>query len=59
MDTREAVVEKLKAKIGELASSHSARTNVAVSQWLQSIKPALNEALVDLQNRRDSLVCTS
>jgi hypothetical protein len=57
MDTREAVVEQLKAKITELASSSSAQADVAVADWLKSIKPALNEALADLQDKKAFLVC--
>lgn len=56
MDTREAVMEQLKGKISELASTPSARTDGAVADWLQGIKPALDKALADLQEKRAFLV---
>lgn len=56
MDTREAVVGQLKSKVAELASTSTASTDRAVAEWLKSIKPALNEALADLQNKKAFLV---
>lgn len=56
MDTREVVVSQLKDKIGELASNPSARSDGAVADWLQSIKPALTGALADLEGKKAYLV---
>jgi hypothetical protein len=56
MDTREAVLEKLKTKIAELATS-GAGSDEAVSQWLRSIKPALSDALAGIKDKRALKVC--
>lgn len=56
MDTREAIVTQLRAKIGELASTNAAGADAAVSQWLGSIRPALDDALADLKDKRSFLV---
>lgn len=56
LDTREAVVLELKNKIAELAATPAARNDRAVAEWLQSIKPALRDALAVVQDKKDFLV---
>lgn len=56
LGTRQAVEMALKHKIDELAASSSASSDSKVSEWLQSIKPALDEVLAGVQNKRKVLV---
>lgn len=57
VDSHNALIMELKNKLSAIPEGGGDAANEAVAQWLGGIRPALDEAVQDIQDKKAFLVC--